>query len=645
MDGVFDRDKIARIKTLLKFNLKGLTITEISQRLKLSRISVAKYLDILLISGQVEMKMYGVAKAFFLSSRVPISAMLSFSSDYILILDNNLQILQINDNFLSFLGVEKSILLGTSLSHPSLAFLKELPFQSILENKAGQKEVLRKVLTTQNGKQYCFRTKIIPTVFDDGTQGVTAILEDITESKQSDEVKSFLAAIVESSHEAIIGKDLTGKILSWNRSAEKIYGYTAEEAIGQKIEMLVPEEYKKDLSYIFERIKKGEVISNYETKRRKKDGEIVDVLITVSPILDDSGSIIAIATVTNDVTDVNKLKEELRIKQSKLSEVVEFLPHPTFIVDRDKNILAWNKALEDFSGIKKEGIIGTYALRRLKCDSGSYRPLLTDFLDKSEENLPPSYTEVKRTKGRISAELYLPKKKAHIQIRASALYDEKGNFIGGIETFTDISPIKTAEKSLKETQSLVNKETEDKIKVLIGENTRLSEELEKQREALETRMLLEQGLDGFHHRMIITDYKGRIKYISNLMASKLGIADKRDVLDANLFQMIDPLSSRDILQLLVDRNNESIHTESSFSISNTKQNLPITASLIQQQDTILGFLIREQESPEHPAREELVLKPFPGFAGMDKARHVLIPLMVMSPLLAFLTDFVDLIAI
>ena len=84
--GVFDRDKITRIKTLLKFNPKGLTITEISQKLKLSRISVSKYLDILLISGQVEMKMYGVAKAFFLSSRVPISAMLSFSSDFILIL-------------------------------------------------------------------------------------------------------------------------------------------------------------------------------------------------------------------------------------------------------------------------------------------------------------------------------------------------------------------------------------------------------------------------------------------------------------------------------------------------------------------------------------------------------------------------------
>jgi PAS domain S-box-containing protein len=201
-NGVFDRDKITRIKTLLKFNPKGLTITEISQKLKLSRISVSKYLDILLISGQVEMKMYGVAKAFFLSARVPISAMLSFSSDFILILDSNLQILQINDNFLNFLGVEKSILLGTNLADPTLSFLKGLPFQSILESKMEQREIVREVSTTQDGTQYYFRVKIIPTVFDDGSQGVTAILENITEAKQSDKVKSFLAAIVESSHEA-----------------------------------------------------------------------------------------------------------------------------------------------------------------------------------------------------------------------------------------------------------------------------------------------------------------------------------------------------------------------------------------------------------------------------------------------------------
>jgi PAS domain S-box-containing protein len=644
-NGVFDRDKIARIKSLLKFNPKGLTITEISQRLKLSRISVAKYLDILLISGQVEMKMYGVAKAFFLSSRVPISAMLSFSSDFILILDSNLQIVQINDNFLKFLGVEKSILLGRSLSHPALSFLKDLPFQSVLENKAGQNEIVREVSTTQNDLQYCFRTKIIPTVFDDGSQGVTAILENITESKQSDQVKSFLAAIVESSHEAIIGKDLSGKILSWNRSAEKIYGYTPEEALGQNVEMLIPEGCKEDLPFIFDRIKKGEEILNYETKRRRKDGEIVDVIITVSPIRDDSGSIVALATITKDITDVNKLKNELHIKQSRLNEIVEFLPHPTFIVDRDKNILVWNKALEEFTGLKREDMIGKYGMRRTADASDAYRPLLIDFLDKSPDELPSHYTEVKRTKNCLSAELYLPKRDAHIQLRASNLHDEEGNFIGGIETFSDISQIKNAEESLKKAQDLLKKDTEEKIKILVGETTRLTEELEKHQGALEVRTLLEKGIDVFNPKLIIADYTGKIKYLSDSMASELMIKDKKDLLESNIFQLIDPGASQAILQLLLSRNDESTNIECSFRISDLTRALPITVFLIRQQDMVLGFSLRGQELPVSSVEEEIVLGTVSDNEGMDSTKHVFIQLMAMTPFLMLLTDFVDLIAV
>jgi PAS domain S-box len=197
--------------------------------------------------------------------------MLSFSSDFILVLDNNLHILQINDNFLQFLGIEKNALLGNSISHPSLSFLKGLPLQSIVESKTEQKEVVREVSTLRDGTTCYFRAKVVPTVFDDGSQGVTIILENITENKQSDKVKSFLAAIVESSNEGIIGKDLNGKILSWSRAAERIYGYTTEEIVGQNISVLVPQEYEQDLTHFFERIKKGETIAHYENKTEEEE--------------------------------------------------------------------------------------------------------------------------------------------------------------------------------------------------------------------------------------------------------------------------------------------------------------------------------------------------------------------------------------
>ena len=99
---ILDEEKITKIKRLLKTKPKGLTISDISQVLKINRNSVAKYLEILLITGQVEMRAYGNAKVYYLSQRVPFSAMLRFASELILVVDSELKITDINDHFLSF---------------------------------------------------------------------------------------------------------------------------------------------------------------------------------------------------------------------------------------------------------------------------------------------------------------------------------------------------------------------------------------------------------------------------------------------------------------------------------------------------------------------------------------------------------------
>jgi PAS domain S-box-containing protein len=641
--GIFDRDKITRIKTLLKFNPKGLTITEISQKLKLSRISVSKYLDILLISGQVEMKMYGVAKAFFLSSRVPISAMLSFSSDFILVLDNNLQILQINDNFLTFLGVDKGILLGNSVSHPSLQFLKELPLQTMLEERAEKKEIATEVTTIHDGKQYYFRTKLIPTVFDDGSQGLTIILENVTDNKHSDQVKSFLAAIVESSNEGIIGKSLDGTVISWNHAAEVMFGYKAEEMIGQNIAILVPDNQKTEIPCILERIKLGETITRFETKRMKKNGELIDVLLTISPIRDDKRAIIAISTITRDITDVNKLKDEIRIKHDKLNEIIEFLPDPTFIVDRNKNILGWNKAFEEFTGIKKQDIVGTYALNQLESISGNYRPLLVDFLDRSPEDLPPIYSSVKRTNESISAELYLPEKRTYLWVKASPLCDQDGNFIGGIETIKDISDWKAAEKALEITKDTIVKETEEKIKRLINDNEKLLGELERCQEPLNTRVLLERGLDSCDRRILITDYKGYIKYTSDSMAHLLGATDRKELIDTSIFDTIDPSSSQSLLQLLFTQSPEPISLECSFSIHERVTVASLTACLIKQNENIVGFVIQNQGCHQPYKVEVMADTPDKKNTLQDGFKtQLLSQILLLTPIFAIMTGSIEL---
>jgi PAS domain S-box-containing protein len=112
-----------------------------------------------------------------------------------------------------------------------------------------------------------------------------------------------LAAIIESSDDAIISKDLRGIIQSWNPGAERIFGYTAEEIVGRPISVLVPPERVDDTTLILSRIARGERVEHYETQRRTKDGRILTVSLTVSPIKDSRGTVIAASKIARDITD------------------------------------------------------------------------------------------------------------------------------------------------------------------------------------------------------------------------------------------------------------------------------------------------------------------------------------------------------
>jgi len=151
-----------------------------------------------------------------------------------------------------------------------------------------------------------------------GPNNLTVLFRDITEHRRMEENSARLAAIVESSDDAIIGKTLDGEIVSWNRAAEKIYGYTAEEAIGQSIYILVPKDSRDELSEILQKISRSEVVDSYEARRVRKDGEAIQVSISISPIKDTSGNTIGASTIARDITRRKQMEEELRESQSHL---------------------------------------------------------------------------------------------------------------------------------------------------------------------------------------------------------------------------------------------------------------------------------------------------------------------------------------
>ncbi len=165
------------------------------------------------------------------------------------------------------------------------------------------------------------------------------------------EARYRLAAIVESSDDAIIGKTLDGFVTSWNAGAERIFGYTAEEAVGRHISFLVPPMQRDEIPSILERLRRGERIAHFETRRRRKDGTIIDVSLSISPIRDDAGRVIGASKIARDVTGrkqteekVARLNQELQERVGELQTLLDILPVSVWIGDASCDQIIGNRA-------------------------------------------------------------------------------------------------------------------------------------------------------------------------------------------------------------------------------------------------------------------------------------------------------------
>ena len=160
-----------------------------------------------------------------------------------------------------------------------------------------------------------------------GRKLFTVILRDITERKQADEVRERLAAVVESSDDAIISKTLEGIINAWNPGAEKLFGYSSSEALGKPIRMLLPPECADEESEILARIKRGESVDHFETVRVRKDGKRIDISATISPLKDSNGVIVGASKIARDITERKRaedaLRESLTTSQAALKELAD----------------------------------------------------------------------------------------------------------------------------------------------------------------------------------------------------------------------------------------------------------------------------------------------------------------------------------
>ncbi len=179
--------------------------------------------------------------------------------------------------------------------------------------------------------------------------GINMLL-DITERKRREQVTALLGAIVDSSDDAILSKDLNGVITSWNKSAERMFGYTAQEAIGQSVTILIPADRLREESQIIEKLRRGERIERFETVRARKDGSTMNVSLTLSPLRDAAGRVVGASKIARDITERKKADEKLAEASQRLQAHVNNSPLAAVEFDPEFRITTWSEGAERMFG-------------------------------------------------------------------------------------------------------------------------------------------------------------------------------------------------------------------------------------------------------------------------------------------------------
>ena len=266
--------------------------------------------------------------------------------------------------------------------------------------------------------------------------GAINCLYDITERKRAETAAMRLAAAVRSSHDAIVAKDLNGIITDWNQSAERIFGYKAKEIKGKSILTVIPKERQSEEREILRKIRRGESIDHYETVRCRKDGRLIDISLTISPIKDSEGKIVGVSKIARDITKQKQTERRL----AEQARLLELSNEAILVRDSRDRITYWNHGAEELYGYSREEALGKLTHKLLHTEHG--------------ERLEQIYKNLERD-GRWSGELVHRRKdgdKIVVMSHWALDRDEFGRRGYVLETNTDITQRKRAEEALTQSR-------------------------------------------------------------------------------------------------------------------------------------------------------------------------------------------------
>jgi PAS domain S-box-containing protein len=258
-------------------------------------------------------------------------------------------------------------------------------------------------------------------------------------SSEAEKAQRRLAAIIESSEDAIASKDLNGVITSWNKSAERLFGYAPEEIIGQPVTLIIPPELHSDEPTILAKIRAGERIEHFQTVRVHKSGRLIDVSLTVSPIRDDKGNIVGAAKIVRDVTRQKKLEEAAL----RLAAIVESSDDAIASKDLNGTITSWNRSAEKLFGYKAEEIIGK-----------SVTLIIPPELHHDENFILSKIRRGEKIDHFETIRLHKNGERIEVSLTISPVKDDNGNVIGAAKIIRNITETNKIERALRTTEKL-----------------------------------------------------------------------------------------------------------------------------------------------------------------------------------------------
>jgi PAS domain S-box-containing protein len=277
---------------------------------------------------------------------------------------------------------------------------------------------------------------------------IVAMVEEITENKTAEEARFRHAAIVDSSEDAIISKNLDAVIVSWNAGAQRIFGYTEEEAVGQPITLLIPPELLDEENTILERLRAGGRIEHYETVRVTKAGKKVDVSLSISSVKDSTGSIVGFTKIAHDITKRKQVEDAVKESEQRFRLIADTAPVMIWMSDTDKLCIYFNKPWLDFTGRSLEEELGNGWAEGVHADD------LQNCLD--------TYTQFFRRREKFRMQYRLRRYDGEyrwiLDIGVPRLNQDR-SFAGYIGIAVDVTERKEAEEALRELNRALEKQT------------------------------------------------------------------------------------------------------------------------------------------------------------------------------------------